>query len=328
MELNLNLSPEHLEAYLRQHRLIDDTNTIEGLEKPGEGNMNVVVRANGSKGSLIIKQSKSYVNKYPQIAAPIQRIDIERRFYDLVKVVDRLKDFLPGILGYVEEDHLLVLEDLGEANDYTYLYDPDQTISEKELAATAQFLYRLHGHAFDAATADSFPSNLEMRKLNHEHIFIYPFLEQNGLDLDTITPGLKASAATYQANDELKQKALKLGDVYLDQGKQLLHGDYFFGSWLKTKSGFKVIDPEFCFFGPAEYDLGVMMAHLDMARQSYDIETLLDPHPLALDKTLVKHFRAVEILRRVMGLAQLPLSLTLEEKNELLGKSYDQLMAL
>ena len=54
----------------------------------------------------------------------------------------------------------------------------------------------------------------------------------------------------------------KVGDIYLsDDGGVLLHGDYYPGSWLKTDAGFRVIDPEFCFLGPPEFDLGVLAAH-------------------------------------------------------------------
>jgi 5-methylthioribose kinase len=33
-----------------------------------------------------------------------------------------------------------------------------------------------------------------MRKLNYEHIFEYPFREENGFDLDTVQEGLQAVA--------------------------------------------------------------------------------------------------------------------------------------
>ena len=65
----------------------------------------------------------------------------------------------------------------------------------------------------------------------------------------------------------LKNAAIQLGKRYLSEGTSLLHGDYYPGSWLKTKTGLRIIDPEFCFFGPKEYDLGVLRAHLKMAEQ-------------------------------------------------------------
>jgi 5-methylthioribose kinase len=34
-----------------------------------------------------------------------------------------------------------------------------------------------------------FPDTTGMHTLNHEHIFEFPFLEENGFDLDQIQPG-------------------------------------------------------------------------------------------------------------------------------------------
>ena len=326
MQLTLDMPIAPLQAYLEDKELIATNNVIESIEKPGEGNMNVVLRAVGSAHNVILKQSRPFVNKYPQIAAPADRIDKERQFYNLAKLVDGLGDFLPRILGYVEGDRLLALEDLGSTSDYTYLYQLGAQISKDDLDQARLFLDKLHGHSFDAMTVASFPRNAEMRTLNHEHIFKYPFMEENGLDLNTITSGLGDFAKKYQNDSALKSKALKVGERYFGSGQQLLHGDFFFGSWLKTDHGFKVIDPEFCFFGPAEFDVGVMLAHLDMARQIYDVDSILGDHSLDLDRDLVQHFQGMEIMRRIIGLAQLPLTLSLEEKKDLLERAYEQLM--
>jgi 5-methylthioribose kinase len=82
-----------------------------------------------------------------------------------------------------------------------------------------------------------------------------------------------------------------------------------------------VIDPEFCFFGMPEFEIGVMVAHLEMAQQppaliKQAIQQYQSKAPL--DTSLQQKFTAVEILRRIMGLAQLPLALDLEERVALL----------
>ena len=47
------------------------------------------------------------------------------------------------------------------------------------------------------------------------------------------------------------------------EGSSLIHGDLFPGSLLQTGSGeLRVIDPEFCFCGDPEFDIGVFYAHL------------------------------------------------------------------
>ena len=63
-----------------------------------------------------------------------------------------------------------------------------------------------------------------------------------------------------------------LGERYLRQnGSSLIHGDLFPGSLLQTGSGeLRVIDPEFCFCGDPEFDIGVFYANCcfpNMARR-------------------------------------------------------------
>ena len=81
-----------------------------------------------------------------------------------------------------------------------------------------------------------------------------------------------------------------------------------------------VIDPEFCFPGPPEFDLAVFLAHTRLANLSPSIEaaffkeyTSTGPH---VSEDLVDALTSVEILRRLLGVAQLPLKLDLSQKRE------------
>jgi 5-methylthioribose kinase len=319
MELSLDISRSAMLQYLQDKNWMEPYEEVLRLEKPGEGNMNVVVRVVGDTRNLILKQSRAFVNKYPQIPAPIERISVERQFYALAASLPELRKYLPWVVGFDAKNHLMVLEDLGKGADYTFIYKKEQPMAAEDLAAAVEFLNVLHAQKFDNETVRCFPDNLALRKLNHEHLFVYPYMEDNGFDLDTIQPGLQSVAMTYKNDSALKRRVSALGELYLSSGGTLLHGDYYPGSWLRVNAGFKVIDPEFCFFGPAEYDLGVMLAHLRMAQQpEADIETVFEQYGSDLDIQLVEQIECMEILRRVIGLAQLPLDLSLEEKEELL----------
>ena len=125
----------------------------------------------------------------------------------------------------------------------------------------------------------------------------------------------------YKTNTLLKEHLKTLGDIYLQEGKTLIHGDYYPGSWLKTGSGIKIIDPEFSHYGHAEFDLGVMVAHLKMANvKGETINRVIRDYtmPDGFSMALFLRFCGVEIMRRIIGLAQLPLDLTVEEKSEIL----------
>jgi 5-methylthioribose kinase len=326
--LNLTSDKKELEAYLKEQGWIKSSETIESVEKPGEGNMNFTQRVKTASGSFIIKQSRDYVEKYPQVAAPEERALREAEFYKQISIDSELSKLTPNILQLDKENHVLMMEDLGEGADFTFLYQKDKIISEKELLPIIEFAARLHKNIKSDITKVSL-RNMEMRKLNHEHIFQYPYMKENGLNLDHILPGLQQEAEKYKQNEDLKNSLKKLGDIYLENGESLLHGDYFPGSWLKTADGIKIIDPEFCHFGHPEFEMGVTIAHLKMADQPEEIiqkalEIYLNIK--SLDESLRKKFTAVEILRRILGLAQLPLEIDLQKRVALLEESREEIL--
>jgi 5-methylthioribose kinase len=323
-----------LQDYLRRRGWLDNQESISSAEKPGEGNMNYVLRVTTPFRSLIVKQSRAYVEKYPTIPAPADRAVIEGLFYQEIQPIPMIASLMPLLMGVDRENNMLVLEDVGNARDYTFLYQPDQLLSDTDALALTDYLSELHYH-FTSQVPGPIFANEAMRALNHEHIFNYPFAENNGFDLDTIHPGLAEVAMAFKRDIALKKAVRQLGQVYLadsfptrpqtGSAKTLLHGDYYPGSWLQTEQhGLKVIDPEFCFYGPAEFDLGVLIAHLMLAQQPQaTLDSVLDHYekPGGFDDTLRQRFTGVEIMRRLIGLAQLPLSLSIDQKSSLLEES-------
>lgn len=315
--------PRAIQDYLYRLGWLNTEEDISAADKPGEGNMNYTLRVTTPLRTLIVKQSRGYVEKYPTIAAPADRAVMEGRFYQKTQAVPMLAERMPELLGMDEENNILVLEDLGVSSDYTFLYQPGRRLDEADALTLTGYLSALHSQ-FRTSTPDPAFANREMRALNHEHIFVYPFLEDNGFDLNTVQPGLQEAAMPYKRDTGLKRRVAQLGQAYLADGNTLLHGDYYPGSWLQTADGVKVIDPEFCFYGPAEFDLGVMVAHLMMAEQpSAILDAVLNSYekPAGFDETLRQRFTGVEIMRRLIGLAQLPLSLSPEKKRELLDEA-------
>ncbi|MBK8516659.1 MAG: phosphotransferase [Saprospiraceae bacterium] len=320
----LNASePLKLADYLRSKRWLHHDETIRMASIPGEGNMNFVLRIDTGYRSFIVKQSKDYVEKYPHVAAPADRIVTEGAFYRKVSGHDTLQEFMPLLLGIDIENNVLVLEDLGNSRDFTRIYHKDEFISDDELIGLVHYLSALH-ESFFRDNSDAVFANKKMKILNHEHIFCYPFQKDNGFDLNTITPGLQEVAIRYKTDGMLKTIVSKLGECYLSEGNYLLHGDFYPGSWLLTKNGIKVIDPEFCFYGSREFDLAIMQAHLILARQNQSVIDLIAKHYDAYDtlnKPIIRRMTGTEIMRRLIGLAQLPLDLSLDSKKQLLEQA-------
>ena len=202
--------------------------------------------------------------KYQQITAPVERIAVEKNFYQAVRD-NAVNVHIPTILGYDSAENLLLLEDLGHCEDMVSIYE-QRAIPAKELDKLIFILGLIHRKN----VKDDFPDNLEMRRLNHQHIFVLPFLEDNGLDLDDVQPGLQELSVPFKTDAALKSVVDRIGQKYLSPGKTLLHGDYYPGSWMTEADNLYVIDPEFAFPGFAEFDLGVMAAHLVMATGKKD----------------------------------------------------------
>jgi 5-methylthioribose kinase len=315
-EIGLESKAETLEQLLRKLHWLNDERVL-AVESPGAGNMNVVLRIVTDQRRFILKQSRPFVQKYPQVAAPLERLTVEHAFYQRMGA----QAFLPQIYHFSEANQLLMMQDLGALQDFTSLYQ-ERNIDRHQLGALIQHLQIIH-----QTPPTNFPDNLDMRRLNHQHIFVLPFHAGNGFDLDTIQPGLQTLASVFQQDKRLKKRVQEVGQLYLETGKVLLHGDYYPGSWMQSADKLYVIDPEFSFARFPEFDLGVMAAHLMLASSEPGyVAEVEKPYKAETDSGLLKLTSGIEIMRRLIGLAQLPLDRSLREKQRLLDLAYNLVM--
>jgi 5-methylthioribose kinase len=328
--------------YATQLGWVGAEEALLGVASPGEGNMNRTLRLRLNERSIILKQSVAWVAKYPHIAAPAERIVVERRFYEAISDTPALAAHVPEVLGFDPIERVLCLEDLGELGDMTDLYtqaaaavDPDPIV--EWLSA----LHALPRNDNDNDDDDRAFSNRAMRELNHAHIFDIPLQPDNGVVLE---PVLAARAAQFAADEPLCARAHALGAIYLGRSAHrsptvLLHGDFYPGSWLRhPERQVMIIDPEFAFEGPAEFDVGVFIAHLFMAGivdkiaggfANADLRRTLRRYraPQNFDQTLCMAFTAMEVIRRLLGVAQLPLQTSTETRAAWLADARTLIMA-
>ena len=303
-----------LQQYLQQQNYLAKGEPLAHVEKPGEGNMNLVLRVCTPMRSFILKQARPYVEKYPDIAAPTERSAVEAAYLEATAGNMGIAGKHPRLLHQDVDNHVLILQDLGNGQDYTRLYRQGSQWRKAQTAELLGYLSLLH-----RLTPTDFPTNDAMRALNHEHLFVFPLRNDTGFNLDSVQPGLQDLAQPLRQNEELRAKFDELGKLYRSKGTHLLHGDFYPGSWLATEQGLKVIDPEFAFCGPVEFDLGVFLAHLYLSRhEKHALDAIRSYYANDYNQDLLLQFAGVEIIRRLIGLAQLPVDLDLQEKAELL----------
>lgn len=325
-------APDGVARFLAQRHWLAADETVTAVAPAGEGNMNLTLRVTTDRGSYVLKQARPWVEKYPFIEAPWDRAIAERRFYEAAHRIPALAPRLPGLLAYDDAARVLLLTDLGEGGDFTDTY-AGTSFDVDALDVLGGFAAALH--TAEPAT-DALPPNRGMRTLNHTHIYHLPTRPDEvagmGLDFDAIEPGL-ASAARRLADDSDAIAAIaRTGERYLADGPAPVHGDFFPGSFIRTGGGPVVIDGEFSHLGDGEFDVGNLLAHLALGRQPTGAaERFLaayhnagGPEP---DTARLASYSACEVIRRLIGVAQLPLAPTTDGwRIALLGRARDALL--
>src|SRR4051812_21791268 len=64
---------EGLDAYLHRQGFLDLDERVVTVARAGDGNMNLTLRVTTPARSVIVKQGRPWVEKYPQIPAPTER---------------------------------------------------------------------------------------------------------------------------------------------------------------------------------------------------------------------------------------------------------------
>lgn len=291
--------------------------SITGVTKAGDGNMNLVLRVTTDQRSVIVKQARPWVEKYQEIAAPDERILSEINFYKCVSAAaDEVKHAMPTVVADNPAQRLMVLEDLGEASDYAMLYGSQSGSSDVDPVFEQAIRWVTKLHACDVGSDHGIGCQ-PLLQLNHQHMFSIPLLDPPAIDLDGVCDGFTKASRALCADDSIGKAMEQLGEVYLAGGDALLHGDYYPGSWLKTESGFRVIDPEFCFCGPSEFDLGIVAAHWIFCggeASAATIDRVCDLSPNEASRNLIVGFAGSELVRRLVGVAQLPLDADLDQR--------------
>ena len=313
--------PHGIQAWLGERGHLRSEEDVAGVSRAGEGNMNLTLRVQTDKRSFILKQARPWVEKYPSIAAPVERVAVEAAFYASIQEMAEVVWRSPGVLFFEASDGILALEDLGKGGDFTDVYGAGK-VRDTELSALAAYLTDLHSRQMPLKPV---LRNRAMRALNHEHIFVLPLRADNDLDLDSFCDGLAEAAAPLLGDEAFVSAVTELGKIYLADGTHLVHGDFYPGSFLRCGAEVKVIDPEFAFLGAPEFDVGVLIAHLILAGEEPQsaVSRVVDRYQLqpTFKTPLALKFAGVEIMRRLLGVAQLPLNASLVVRTRLLAVS-------
>jgi 5-methylthioribose kinase len=308
--------------FLAARGWIEADERVAACTRAGEGNMNLTLRVRTDRRSMVLKQARPWVENYDHIEAPWERSLSERWFYERVAAIPEVARHTPRLLAADADARALLLEDLQGASDLSGVYG-GQRLELEEVDQLARVVRALHDGTADDPVRPGF--NRAMRELNHAHCFVVPLDPATSLPLDRFEPGLEATRLALTNDGALRAVAEQTGERYRIEAGPLVHGDYFPGSWLRTAAGVRIIDPEFCFQGDREIDVGCAVAHFALARQPPVVaQRFLDAYGTgagACDPVMIARYAAMEVVRRLIGVAQLPIAPTRGWRDALLARA-------
>ncbi|WKA50943.1 S-methyl-5-thioribose kinase [Planococcus liqunii] len=232
----------------------------------GDGNLNYVFQVKDPKSgkALIIKQALPYA----KVVGESWPLTLKRAAIE-ANALQKHGEFAPGLVPSVyatdEELAITVMEDLshltiaregliqGEA--YPKLSEDIGEYLARTLFHTSDFAL----HPFEKKRLVAEYSNPELCKITEDLIFTDPFFNNDTNDYE---PELQGAVEAIWNNAPLKLEAAKLKFSFLTEAEALLHGDLHTGSIFASESETKVIDPEFAFYGPIGFDVGLFLANL------------------------------------------------------------------
>jgi len=232
----------------------------------GDGNLNYVFRVkdNTTGNTLIVKQALPYAKVVGEsMPLTLDRARIEREYFEVIE------KFTPHLIPKIYAGDLdlaaTVMEDLS-----------DYEILRKELIDGKTFphlgadighylahnLFYTSDYGLDPQQKKKLVSqfiNPELCKITEDLIFTDPFFDHESNDF---VPALQPAVEELWADKEVKRLAAKLKRQFVTDASALVHGDLHSGSIFINDSETRVIDPEFAYYGPFGFDIGLFFGNL------------------------------------------------------------------
>ncbi|MFD1031651.1 S-methyl-5-thioribose kinase [Metaplanococcus flavidus] len=232
----------------------------------GDGNLNYVFRVSDRESGrgIIIKQALPYAKVVGESwPLTLKRAAIEAAA--LRKHGEFAAGLVPAVYGTDDKLAYTVMEDLShltiaregliQGKSYPKLSAHIGEYLAQTLFHTSDFAL----HPFEKKRLAAEFSNPELCKITEDLVFTDPFFDYETNDFE---PELRQSVEAIWNNDSLKLEAAKLKRSFLTEAEALLHGDLHTGSIFADDNETKVIDPEFAFYGPIGFDVGLFLANL------------------------------------------------------------------
>jgi len=248
-------------------RIGADTATWEVAEV-GDGNLNLVFIVKGDRGAVVVKQALPYV----RLVGESWPLPIKRSFFEyhaLIRTARRNQGSVPEVYHFDEEQAIIVMEYLSAHIILRRVLIDGKKIPKigHDLGAhLARTLFRGSDLSLSARQKKGdvalFSDNVELCEITENLVFSDPYFDAP-LNRHT-SPQLDDMVKWLRADRDLKVEAQMLKHLFISKSETLLHGDLHTGSIMVSGDDTRIIDPEFAFYGPMAFDVGMLLANFWM----------------------------------------------------------------
>lgn len=238
------------------------------VREVGDGNLNLVFIVDGPSGSVIVKQALPYV----RLVGDSWPLPLKRAFFEyhaLVRQAQRDPGSVPQIYHFDESQALIVMEFL-----QPHIILRGKLIKGERVAGLGDVLGKFcartafRGSDLSMETARKkedvalFQGNVDLCDISESLVFTDPYYDA---ERNHHTPQLDPVVASLRGDILLKTQAQHMLTRFASNAETMCHGDLHTGSIMCTDTETKMIDPEFAFYGPIGFDLGMLIANFLMA---------------------------------------------------------------
>jgi 5-methylthioribose kinase len=246
-------TPESVGRYLCSRNFVVPGEQILRIEPLSSAARNLLVRVVTSSRSFVIKQFRSWPSSDGRPTPTAEhRFRAESQFYRTARIADCAKAVLPEVLHQDAQAGCLILEDVGAVRPLA-----GREISAAIASQVSWFLVSLHHHSRSVPTCAHY---------RNEAVLGW---QMTRLFAGSAEAGTGGWLARWRARSDAVRFALEDGLSAMERGgASLVHGDFSPENWVQNGHGPRVVDGEFSFFGPPEYDAGAMLAGLMLERSA------------------------------------------------------------
>ena len=249
-------------------KIVGDDKSKWKIDEVGDGNLNLVYTVSSDSGNIIVKQALPYV----RLVGDSWPLPLSRSFYEhevLVRQAKRDPGSVPEIIYFNKVQAIIAMEML-----LPHVILRKKLIAGEYVDGLAQRLGKFCARtafrgsdlslktAYKKSDTAMFQGNLALMGITESLVFTEPYF---AAEMNHHTDGLDPIVKILRSDVKMKVEAQKMLMKFTANTETLCHGDLHSGSVMCTDDETKVIDPEFGFYGPMGFDLGMLTSNYLMA---------------------------------------------------------------